>query len=435
MKRILFLILALGLCAPLMAQPSGRIFRSEFLPYDTREGADKRNREAIANYRSFSPTLIADDQGVTGMGQLFDVPSSWSDSFVYLHLENVGEAYTLWINGAVVAKVEDPLTPADFEIADFLYHGPNLILVEQRASRTPTLQNAPSTEPNRSFANSYLFCQERRSIWDYEVALIPDSTRQFGVLELDIVLQNGFNYEEPVTVGYDIYDPKGKLLEYSVQEVKVAGQSRDTLRLQPYIYHTNNNRWGEKGAAPLYRLTLYTKRDGVFKEYIPLRIGFEDTHLEEGQIVRFDQPLKLTESTFNVAADVTTTRKQLQVLKKQGVNTLRPDHPQPLWFYDLCDELGLMVIERANIHAPEQRDNRRVGGTPSNDPTLTDEYLTRIEAMYRRTKNHPCVIGFALSGEAGNGYNMYKAYQWLKAVETERPVIIPDAAGEWNSDL
>ena len=40
-----------------------------------------------------------------------------------------------------------------------------------------------------------------------------------------------------------------------------------------------------------------------------------------------------------------------------------------------------------------------------------------------------------LGGESGNGYNMYKAYQWLKSVERERPVLYGDAAGEWNSDL
>ena len=42
----------------------------------------------------------------------------------------------------------------------------------------------------------------------------------------------------------------------------------------------------------------------------------------------------------------------------------------------------------------------------------------------------------ALGGdEAGNGYNMYKAYQWLKSVEKERAVICTSADGEWNSDL
>ena len=68
-------------------------------------------------------------------------------------------------------------------------------------------------------------------------------------------------------------------------------------------------------------------------------------------------------------------------------------------------------------------------------PSLADEYLERVKAMYYRSRNHTCVVAFALGGESGNGYNMYKAYEWLKSVEKSRPVIYTDADGEWNSDL
>ena len=93
------------------------------------------------------------------------------------------------------------------------------------------------------------------------------------------------------------------------------------------------------------------------------------------------------------------------------------------------------MIDQANINAPEKRDDRTAGGTPSNDPRLADEYLERVRNMYYRSRNHTCIIGFALGGESGNGYNMYKADQWLKSVEPSRPVICIDADGEWNTDL
>ena len=101
----------------------------------------------------------------------------------------------------------------------------------------------------------------------------------------------------------------------------------------------------------------------------------------------------------------------------------------------MCDSLGLYVIDRANINAPERSGDRTGGGTPSNDPRLVGDYLERVKAMYYRSRNHSCVIAFALGGESGNGFNMYKAYEWLKSVEKSRPVICADADGEWNSDL
>lgn len=45
------------------------------------------------------------------------------------------------------------------------------------------------------------------------------------------------------------------------------------------------------------------------------------------------------------------------------------------------------------------------------------------------------MAGFALGSDSGNGYNMYKAYLWLKEAEPQRFVIYLDADGEWNTDL
>ncbi|WP_418415555.1 glycoside hydrolase family 2 TIM barrel-domain containing protein, partial [Alistipes shahii] len=83
----------------------------------------------------------------------------------------------------------------------------------------------------------------------------------------------------------------------------------------------------------------------------------------------------------------------------------------------------------------ERSGDRTVGGTPSNDPRLVGDYLERVKAMYYRSRNFTCVIAYSLGGPSGNGYNMYKAYQWLKSVEKSRPVIYSDTDGEWNSDL
>ena len=194
---------------------------------------------------------------------------------------------------------------------------------------------------------------------------MPDSTRRFGVLELAIVAQNAFNYDEKVTVGYDIYSPQGKLLDFNMREVSIPGRSVDTVRFSPFIYGSYDNEWKAGGKTPpLYKVMLFTRRDGVYKEYMPLRIGFGRTELEEGRPMRLGRELQLVRASYNAAVDPETTLAELKALKAQGKNTVCPDFPQPAWFYDLCDRTGLYVIDRAAIDAPERRDDRRVGGTP-----------------------------------------------------------------------
>ena len=56
--------------------------------------------------------------------------------------------------------------------------------------------------------------------------------------------------------------------------------------------------------------------------------------------------------------------------------------------------------------------------------------------MYYRSHNHSCVIAYSLGGsDSGNGYNMYKVYEWIKSVEKERPIFYEGAEGEWNTDI
>ena len=437
MKHSILLCAALLALAGARAQESARIHRTEAVPYDTRHDAEARNRAASGHTIDFRPktSIVAEGPLSAVLEQQIEIPYVWTDGCVYLHLENPGSACSLWINDRQAAEIDDPLTPAEFDITPYIRQGANDFKLLLRSGRDRL--DAPHPTRSEPFANSYLYYQNKRSIRDFEIALVPDTLgRNFAMLDLKIVAQNMFNYDEKVEVGYDIYSPQGKLLEFNIREVTIPGRSTDTVRFTPFIYHAYENKWEPSAKnPPLYKVMLFTRRNGTYKEYMPLKIGFGKTALVDGQLTRLGKPLKLNACRYNADTDVKTTSARLLALRKEGYNAVAPDYPQPEWFYGLCDELGLHVLDRANIHAPERRTDRRVGGTPSNDPALADEYLERVKAMYYRSRNHTCVAAYILGGEAGNGYCMYKAYQWLKSVEHDRPVLCVDADGEWNSDL
>ena len=236
----------------------GRIYRTEVIPYDKRHDADARNLAGADAYMAYTPEPFAASGDAVAVGQVVEIPYVWTDGVVYLHLENIGTAYTLTVNDSKVAEVEDPSTPAEFALTPYIREGKNAIALTLRRSAADRINAVPASR--KAFENCYLYTQTKRSIRDFEIALVPDSTRKFGVLELAIVAQNGFNYDEPVTVGYDIYSPQGKLLEFNMQEVTIPGRSTDTVRFTPFIYGTNANRW-EPGAKnpPLYKVMLFTR--------------------------------------------------------------------------------------------------------------------------------------------------------------------------------
>ena len=283
------------------------------------------------------------------------------------------------------------------------------------------------------FQGSYLFAQHRKHIYDYDARIVEKGKTL--ALELDVVVRNNFNFEEMMQVGYDIYSPDNKLIDYAVREFPVAGRGVDTLRIRTSLGEESRFLWSDK-SPKLYRLTLYTKRDGKPREYISFRLGAGTSSFENGKILRNGKAVEMKSVRYNARTTYDEALAEIKALKSKGYNTLLPDNPQPEWFYDICDGLGLYVIERANINPTEESQNRKIGGTPSNNPALLGEYLARVKAMYYRTRNHSCIVAYALGGdEAGNGYNMYKVYQWLKGVEKHRAVICTSADGEWNTDL
>ena len=433
---ITLLVAAVSLVETLSAQAIIR--RTEFLCYDKREDAKVDVRENNDKYIDLRPTLQFEGEGSVRAvyEQVIDVPASWNDYNAYLHTENIGADYTIFVNGSQITPAIDRFTPTDMFISPYLDQGANTIAVVLVDEPYMGLLAEGLQQPARKqFDNCYIFAQRRLAVYDFNVRLQPDSLARFAELKLDVLVDNSFSTEEVIDVGYDIYAPDGKLMEYSVNDLRIEGFTRDTLSFSPYIYNSNPNRWTPANPK-LYDLMLYVKRSGILWEYIPLKVGFaEYGYTEQGSITAFGKALTLKKERYNAAADKATTEREIKALKQRGINCLMPDYPQPRWYYDICDRVGIYVIDCAALASPTDADNRAVGGTPANAPELVDEYLRRVETMYHRAQNHVCIIAFSLGKKAGNGYNMYKAYELLKSKGDSRAIIYEDADGEWNTDL
>ena len=414
------------------------ISRTEFICYDKRNDAKSDIRTNNDKYIDLRPTLQFEGEGSVRAvyEQEIVVPASWNDYNAYLHTENIGGDYTIFVNGVQITEAIDRFTPTETYISSYLDQGKNIVAIVIVDEPYMEAVAEGMTMPKRTqFENCYIFAQRRLGVYDFNVRLVPDSLERFAQLKLDVLVDNSFSSDEVIEVGYDIYAPDGKLMEYSVNDLALEKFTRDTLSFKPYIYHSNPNRW--TAANPkLYDLTLYVKRSGILWEYIPLKVGFaEYGYTEGGDITAFGKPLTLKKVAYNAAADKATTEREIKALKQRGINCLTPDYPQPRWFYDICDKVGIYVIDCAAVASPSMADNRALGGTPANAPELVDEYLRRVETMYHRAQNHVCIIAFSLGKKAGNGYNLYKAYELLKSKGDSRAIIYEDADGEWNTDV
>ena len=131
--------------------------------------------------------------------------------------------------------------------------------------------------------------------------------------------------------------------------------------------------------------------------------------------------------------------KDVLAMKRNNINAVRLCHyPQDRKFYELCDEYGLYVYDEANIESHGMYYSLKKGGTLGNNPEWLIPHMDRTMNMYERNKNYPSVTFWSLGNEAGNGYNFYQTYLYLKDKEINsmnRPVNYERALWEWNTDM
>ncbi len=441
MRKRLLTLLASLLALTAMAQSSNGYTnkgiaprRTEFISYSTRNAAEKGDRSAERYYLNLIykqvGTAELNEQGERVVTYEVEIPLVWRDRDIFLHTEGGAAEKRILINGEEIGSSRDNRTPSEFLISKYIQDGTTKI--ELISPAECDLRPAEMLGENPLEERLFLYSQPPIHIHDILVSAKPNEEGRYGVLTMDVVVSSSRRTTEQISVGYDIYSPEKELKYYDLREVSVAGMGLDTLRFTTNIYGAMERLWSAE-SPKLYDVTLYLKRSGIISEYINIKVGFGTTTYADGKIVRNGTPIDIRAAHYTTSSGAKTTEADVKALKKQNINTLYIPHPQPYWFYDICDRVGMYVVEQANINTDPKGGDRSRKGTLANNPQWLPEFLERVEASYYRVRIHPSVVAWSLGGNSGSGYNMYKCYEWLKEQETERPVVY--GSGEWNSDL
>ncbi|MFL5778772.1 MAG: glycoside hydrolase family 2 TIM barrel-domain containing protein [Chloroflexota bacterium] len=123
-------------------------------------------------------------------------------------------------------------------------------------------------------------------------------------------------------------------------------------------------------------------------------------------------------------------RADLVQMKQFGFNALRTSHyPNDPALLDIADELGLYVIDEADI------ESHAFQSTLCDDPRYLEQWVTRVARMVERDRNHPSIIVWSLGNESGHGANHEAAAGWLRRADPSRPIQYEGAVRfDWTSD-
>ena len=341
----------------------------------------------------------------------FSVPQSWDGRRTLIHFAGVNSSFHLWVNGQKVGYSEGSRTPAEFDITPYLQKGENQLSVEvYRWCNGSWLEDQDFWRLSGIFRDVYLWSRSETHIQDFEVDVDLDKTYTDGTVTVKLDVKNAVAHH----VSVKLITPYGH---------EVFANNITDLH-SPFSFNVKRAKKWNAESPNLYRLLLTLKdRNEKTIEVIPCDIGFRKVEIRDSKFLVNGVPVKLKgvnrhEHYGDQGHAVTRAvmQKDVEMFKRFNINAVRMSHyPVDTYFYKLCDQYGIYVMDEANI---ECHGFRKLSGK---EEWLATQ-MNRVKRMAERDKNYPCIVIWSLGNESGKGVGPAAMYDWLKKHHSDRPV-------------
>lgn len=322
----------------------------------------------------------------------------------FINFEGVDSAFYLYINGTLKGYSQISHATSEFDVTDLTNDGENTIdVLVLKWCISTYLECQDKFRFSGIFRSVYLLTRPEGHLTDYKIE--TDYSGSDGILT--------FCNESNVEIELAICDNRIVVPASKTERIRVSDVKLWTAE-DPNLYTLQLEAMGEV----IYEKIGFRKVsiDGcIFKingEAVKLKgVNRHDFHCETGATVTLDD-----------------MEKDIRLMKELNVNAVRTSHyPNSPEFYQLCDALGLYVMDEADLetHGACTRDGRYMGELWSEyaeDEFFAPGILDRHKALVERDKNRSCVIIWSLGNESSFGKAFFEGAKYVNERDTTRPV-------------
>ena len=356
----------------------------------------------------------------------FELPEYFVGKRLILNFGGVDSGFYVWVNGNPVGYSQDSKLQAEFDITRFAYAGTNCIALQvMRFTDTTYLEDQDYWHLSGVFRPVTLYAKPRTHIEDAFI-----KADMYGNAEIDVQVSRVHGYADTL-VRLHIYDPSGNII-YKEKRAPASKMPSFTDHDSPmpghakFKIHIDDPKLWSCENPNLYRVHLAlldpTSGDAADRERI--RFGFRSVYVENGILKLNGQRVivrGVNRHEHCIASGHYVPREEMKkevlLMKQMNINAVRTCHyPDDPYFYELCDEYGLMVVCEANV------ETHGTLAYLTNSPEWAETFLQRARRMAQIHKNHPSIIIWSLGNESGIGPNHAAMAAWLRAYDPTRPV-------------
>ncbi len=350
----------------------------------------------------------------------FTLPEEYNGKRIIVEFEGVATVADVYVNGMSVGSHKGAYTGFSFDITEYIDFGAdNVIAVRVDSTRRPDIP------PEGGQVDYCLFggivrdvrLKAVNSAYISDVFLTaPDISAESGVVRSAVSVRNTTGESKTMSVETVIYDKEGsETARASSGDIQVPDGGSLTFDTQKITYP---HLWSIDDPY-LYTAKVSLIDNGETVDTVETKIGlrwfeFTDTGFYlngEKLVLRGVNRHEQWPWQGRAIPDKLQIR-DADLIKDTGFNAVRCSHyPQDPSFLSRCDEIGLIVFEEAP------------GWQHVGDSTWKEIYLTNVEEMILRDRNHPSIFtwGVRVNESWDDAELVTSANSLAKALDPTRP--------------
>lgn len=389
--------------------------------YKTGKNTERPYAPSTIYYPSYPENWVHARMG--WLRKTFSIPQKWYDKRLIIHFEGVAGDCAVFINGKQVCHNFDTFLPFEADITDMVnLSQENEILVGVRHSRLfdvshPVYTKFGATYPPGSNMDNLLGIWNDVFLWAVPETRITDIFVQpyldTNTLIVDVEVSNHADKTVEVNIEGTIKEwinlaGEGILeapeiswklgetaLRIQSKKSKIAPGETKKIRITQKV-NGELNEWSPD-TPNLYTLLLNVNDKNTTYDCKTIRFGWRQFTIEGDHFALNGKKIQCFGDIQHPFSAYICSRRftyaWYQMIKDFGGNCVRPHaQPWPRVYYELADEMGLMVLDETALFGSSIRLNFEEELTWQR----SEEHLERL---IKRDRNHPSVIGWSAGNE------------------------------------
>jgi beta-galactosidase len=336
--------------------------------------------------------------GVAWYRKHFTVPASQSGQCVWIEFDGVMQNSKVWINGVLLGERPFGYSSFRYDLTPQLkFGGANVVAVRCDTSAQPA---------SRWYSGGGIYRHVRLVVAnpihvepDGLFVSTPDVSNDKATVQIETTVVNETKAPREITVQATLVSPEAKNVSTIATTLTATNGASNPVRQRISI--AKPELWN-LDSPKLYRVVVKVLSGKTELDETATTLGVRDAHFDadtgfwlngknfkiKGVCVHHDG------GAFGAAVPLDVWEYRLATLKSIGVNAIRTAHnPSAPEFLDLCDRLGLLVMD-------EFFDCWTVGKNRYDYHLYFSEWSHRDAAdAIRRDRNHPSVIIYSVGNE------------------------------------